>query len=67
MEFLSLQSLELRRLKSDLMLFFKNIKGVKLINIENSDTFIGSNRGHNFHLHKYYREKKIVLDKQNSQ
>jgi hypothetical protein len=52
--FLNLESLEVRRLKSDLILFFKKYKNVTMINIENSYQFVYSARGHSLHLFKYY-------------
>ena len=54
LKFLDIQSLEHRRSKSDLILFFKKVKGLTHLNIESSYRFIISTRGHNFHLFYFY-------------
>ena len=54
LEFLNIQCLEHRRLKADLILFFKKVKVVTIINVEDSYKFVNSVRGHNLHLYKYF-------------
>lgn len=54
MELLGLQYLEDRRMKSDLVLFFKKIKEKTVINIQGSYSIVNSERGHSFKLYKYY-------------
>ena len=54
LEHCKLDSLEQRRLKSDLLLFYKMINGITIINIEDSYTFVNTSRGHELHLFKYY-------------
>ena len=54
LDLLKLQSLEERRFQADLVLFYKKIKGLILIDVENSYRIVTSHRGHQYHLYKYY-------------
>ena len=51
---LNLESLERRRLKHDLILFYKIVNNKTLVDLENSYKFVHSYRGHNKTLYHYY-------------
>jgi hypothetical protein len=51
---LDLESLEARRIKADLILYYKVLHGLIDIDIENSIRPYHSHRGHNFHLYHFY-------------
>ena len=57
LEFLSIEKLETRRKKADLIFFYKIINGLTDVNLnEETDVykFVNSSRGHNKHLFTYY-------------
>ena len=54
LEFSNLDNLEQRRLKSDLVLFYKMINGITCINLVGSFRIVNTQRGHVCHLFKYY-------------
>ena len=51
---LKLESLESRRIKADLTLYYKLINGRVCINVENSIRPFHSHRGHSKHLYRFY-------------
>jgi hypothetical protein len=51
---LNIETLEHRRIKSDIVLFFKLISNVTSININEYYTFVHRHRGHNKTLYMYY-------------
>ena len=54
LELLGLQSLEHRRMLSDLVLFYKTVHGLTCVAVNDSYAFVNYHRGHNYHLFKHY-------------